>query len=275
MVGAVTLAAVASRVRGLLDAMYVEGLKLRRSRLPVISLSAFTIAAAIAGLFTFIAQDSARARSLGLLGAKAQLSTVPATWPGHLAFLAQITAIGGFLVFGVTFVWVFGREFADHTAKDLLALPTARTTIVTAKLAVAAAWCLALSVGLFALGVLVATPLQLPEWSIGGLVHALLRLLVTALMTILLAGPLALAASAGRGYLAGLWTLFALLFSAQVLAALGYGGYFPWSVPALYSGLAGPGTPAPGPVGYILVALVGTLSYAGSLLWWQRADHAS
>lgn len=275
MVGEVNGAGTALLFDGLPEAIRVEWLKLRRSRLPLISLIAFTIAAAVAGLFTFIAQDPARARSLGLLGAKAQLSTVPASWPGHLTFLAQITSIGGFLVFGVTFVWVFGREFADRTAKDLLALPTARPTIVTAKLTVAAAWCLALSLGLFVLGVLTAIPLHLPDWSIDGLARALLRLLVTALMTILLASPLALAASAGRGYLAGLWTLFALVFTAQVLAALGYGAYYPWSVPALYSGLAGPGSPAPGPVGYALVVLVGTLSYTGTVLWWQRADQSS
>ncbi|MEV0143917.1 MULTISPECIES: ABC transporter permease [unclassified Nonomuraea] len=35
-------------------------------------------------------------------------------------------------------IWLFGREFSDHTAKDLLALPTSRTAIVAAKFVVAA-----------------------------------------------------------------------------------------------------------------------------------------
>jgi hypothetical protein len=42
--------------------------------------------------------------------------------------------------------------------------------------------------------------------------------------------------------MAGLFT-----FTAQILATLGYGAYYPWSVPALYSGLAGPDSPTPAP----------------------------
>ena len=260
-------------LRDLPAAFAVEWLKLRRSRLPAISGIAFAIGALVTALFTFIGQDPARARSLGLLGTKAQLSALPATWPAHLSLLAQVTAVAGFLVFGVTYVWLFGREFADSTAKDLLALPTSRATIVTAKLACTATWCLILTSGLFTLGTLAATPLHLPGWSITTLLHGLLRLLLTAIMTLLLASPLALAASAGRGYLAGLWALFTALFTAQITAALGYGQYYPWSVPALYTGMAGPDQPPPGPLGYTLVILVGVASTTATVLWWQRADH--
>ena len=36
-------------------------------------------------------------------------------------------AAGGLFLFGFLFIWVFGREYSDRTAKDLLALPTARS----------------------------------------------------------------------------------------------------------------------------------------------------
>ena len=59
-------------------------------------------------------------------------------------------------------------------------------------------------------------------------------------MTVLLTTPVALASSVGRGYLPGVGVIITGVFCAQVVAALGYGSYFPWSVPALFSGMAGP-----------------------------------
>ena len=104
--------------------------------------SAFTLAAVVVRRCS---PSSRRTRtgpaSLGLAGAKAQLAGVTADWPGYLALLGQTVAVGGFLIFGMTVIWIFGREFSDRTAKDLLALPTSRIAIVAAKFAVAAAWC--------------------------------------------------------------------------------------------------------------------------------------
>src|SRR5438552_1987956 len=111
-------------------AVWAELLKARRSRLPWLTALAFTIVAVFGGLVMFILQNLDRARSLGLLGTKAALAGGTADWPAYLALLAQSVAVGGFLVFGLVVVWLFGREFSQRTVKDLLALPTPRTTIV-------------------------------------------------------------------------------------------------------------------------------------------------
>ena len=50
----------------------------------------------------------------------------------------------------------------------------------------------------------------------------------------------ALFASLGRGYLAIMGWAFATIAAAQVLAVLGWGWPFPWAVPAVASGAAGP-----------------------------------
>src|SRR5262245_34515427 len=65
------------------EAVGVEVLKLRRSPLPALTAGAFVVAAAVGGVFMFILQDPARARQLGLLGAKAELAGVVADWPGY------------------------------------------------------------------------------------------------------------------------------------------------------------------------------------------------
>ncbi len=253
-------------------AIGVELLKVRRSRLPWVSVAAFVVAAGVGGLFMFILQNPDRARSLGLLGTKSQLAGSSADWPAYLALLAQTVAVGGGLIFALIVAWLFGREFADRTAKDLLALPTSRTAIVGAKFTVAAGWCLLLTLQVYALGLVIGAALRLPGWSAGTATAGLGRLLATAAMAVLLATPVGLAASVGRGYLPAIAVMFATVFCAQVVAVLGYGQWFPWSVPAIYSGTAGPDQPPPGAVGYLLVVLVGVTALGATLGWWQRAD---
>ena len=257
------------------EALWTEVLKARRSRLPWLTVGAFALATVVGGLFMFILQNPDRARSLGLLGAKAQLAGgVSADWTGYLSFQAQTIAVGGVGIFGVTIIWLFGREFADHTAKDLLALPTARRAIVVAKFLVGFAWSLLLAAEVFALGLIAGAVLRLSGWSWSLAGQGLGRLLLTATMTEGLLTVLALAASVWRGYLGAVGTMFGILFLAQVIAALGYGHLFPWSVPGVYSGLAGADRPTVGPLGFTLVALVALAGLIATMAWWQRADQS-
>jgi ABC-2 type transport system permease protein len=62
------------------------------------------------------------------------------------------------------------------------------------------------------------------------------------------------------------------VFLAQILAALGWGAWFPWSVPALVSGLAGPDAEVVSAGGVAIVAVTAFLGLLATLLWWQRAD---
>jgi ABC-2 type transport system permease protein len=257
----------------LIAALITEAVKLRRSRLWWITLLGFTVAGAVGTLFMYIGQDPGRARSLGLLGDKAQLASITADWPGHLALLGQISSIGGVGIFGVLIIWIFGREFSDHTAKDLLALPVTRAVIVLAKFAVAVAWSTVLTLYLCGLGLAGGAILRLPGWSAAEAYAGLGRLSAAAAMTLLLTFPFALAASAGRGYLAAVGALFAAVFCAQIVAALGYGAYFPWSVPALYTGVTGPDGQQAAWWSPLTVIAVGALAVAGTVRWWQDADH--
>ncbi len=209
---------------------------------------------------------------MGVLGAKATLAAVHADWPAYFAFLAQTTAVGGMLVYGLVATWMFGREFSQDTVKDLLALPTARTAIVAAKFVVAAVWCLVLAVHVYLVGLIVGAALGLPGWSAAVAIAGLAKLMATAVMTTLLVTPIALAASVGRGYLPAVGVMSAAIFLAQIIAALGYGHYFPWSVPALFSGMAGPDREQAGLLGYLLVAVVGVGGARVTTLWWRHAD---
>ena len=75
----------------------------------------------------FVARNPEISHKLGLVGAKANLVAYSATdWPAYLGLFGQIIAAGGFILFVLIISWVFGREFADGTVKDMLAVPVRR-----------------------------------------------------------------------------------------------------------------------------------------------------
>lgn len=259
--------------RAFLAAFWSEALKARRSRVPPLTALGMSLAPLVGGLFMFILQDPARARSLGIVSQKAQLAGGAADWPTFLGLLAQATAVGGAMVFSIATAWVFGREFADRTAKDLLALPTPRAAVVGAKFAVVVLWTAGLAAIVLGLGLAIGWALGLPGWSTALLWRGARDVAAAAILTIALMPAVALVASAGRGYLPALGWAILMVFLAQIAAATGWGSWFPWSVPALFSGLAGPRATQVGPYSYLAVALALAAGLVGTFVWWRRADH--
>jgi ABC-2 type transport system permease protein len=253
-------------------ALWAEALKARRSKVPWLTALGFSLAPLVGGLFMIILKDPERARSMGLISAKAQLAAGVADWPTLLGLLAQATAVGGGLLFTLVTTWVFGREFSDHTAKELLALPTSRAAIVGAKFVVVGIWAAGLTALVLVLGLVVGTAIGLPGWSTALLWRAAGDLAVTAGLTLALTSPVALFASAGRGYLPPLGWAFLTFFLAQILAAIGWGAWFPWSVPALFSELAGPRATQIGLQSYIVVGATFVAGLASTFAWWRSAD---
>jgi len=98
----------------------------------------------------------------------------------------------------------------------------------------------------------------------------------TGALTLLLCIPFALVASVTRDYLPAVGCIFLVLVLGQVINQLGYGQYFPWTIPMLYSGaaeaLTGKAATPLGLVSYILVGLVSVLSLVIIGAWWQYAD---
>jgi ABC-2 type transport system permease protein len=262
--------------REIAAALQVEFLKARRSKTLWITMLAFSLVTFLSGLFMFILKNPDRARHLGLVGAKAQIFGGSADWPSFFNLALIMMSVGGLIIFGFIFVWVFGREFADKTVYEMLSLPTSRVTIVVAKTITAAYWSVALVLMVFLLMLGIGAILGLPAWSVATALHALKLLLVTGSLTILVCIPFALVASIARGYLAPVGCIFLVLILGQVISQLGHGQYFPWTIPMLYSGAAEALTgkaPAPlGSVSYLLVSLVGVLGLAVTAVWWTYAD---
>ena len=254
------------------SALWAETLKARRSKVPLLAALGFTLAPLMDGLFMFIMKDPERAREMGLLSVKAQMAMSTAEWGTFFSVLSQAIAIGGSIVFSIVTAWIFGREFSDHTAKDLMALPTSRENIVTAKLLVIAVWVFAVSLWLYLVGLLIGSLVDIPGWTTELAWQSFIDILATAGMTLLLMTPVAFIASMGRGYLPPLGWAVLMIFFSQIIAATGWGDWFPWAVPALFSGAAGPRGSLIGVHSYVLVMLASMAGLAATFYWWRNAD---
>ena len=155
----------------------------------------------------------------------------------------------------------------------MLSLPTSRVTIIIAKIITAAYWSMALILLVFVLMLGIGAILQLPGWSSATTMHGLALLLGTGSLTVLTCIPFALMASVTRGYLPAVGGIFLVLVLGQIINQIGYGQYFPWNIPMMYSGaaqaLSGKTAIPLGFISYFLVVLVGVISIIVTGAWWQ------
>lgn len=257
-----------------LAAFWAETLKVRRSKVSLLTAAGFSIFPIIDGLFMFILKNPERARTMGLISVKAQITAAVADWPTYFQVLLLGTAIGGAILFAFITAWVFGREYSDRTAKELLALPTPRWVIVGAKFVLTALWILGLTLMVFVIGLGIGAAVGVPGWSLELVWASFWSLMLIAFLTFMLMPVVALFASVGRGYLPALGWAFITMASAQIAGVLGWGDWFPWSVPGLVSSLNGSRTEPIAAHSYIVVLLTFLAGVVATFAWWRSADQA-
>lgn len=263
-------------MRNQLDAIVAEMQKNRRSRIIWVTFVAFSLAPLFGGLFMYLMKDNGYEGLSGTLKSKALLMSFEANWNSFLGLLSQAVGVGGVLIFGFVASWLFGREYSDGTAKDLLSLPISRTTILNAKFVYYVLWCLALVLWILFFGLGIGWLLQLPGWDAAPFMDNIQTYFGTTALLLLLNTPVAFLAVAGRGYLAPLGLVALALVFAQILGALGFGAYFPWSVPGIYSGSGGEELKLQlNFLSYAIVFLTGLAGYAATILWLKHADHGT
>lgn len=260
-------------MKGFSAALWSEGLKAWRSKVFATTFIFFAFVAIMLGLLMYVANHPALAgRSATIAEKSSRLGN--GDWPSLLSFLIQAILALGQMGFGIVASWVFGREYADRVAKDILALPTSRFAIVVAKFVVVVIWNILLSVAFFAVAIVSGWALHLAGWSAELARQTLGTYTVSALLTILLCSPVAFFASASRGYLLpiGLVILFLIITQLVGMGLPGVMSYFPWAIPALCSGAAGSALPPPGLASYLVLGATAIAGFLGTTWWWRSAD---
>jgi ABC-2 type transport system permease protein len=252
------------------DMIWIELRKAIRSRMPLFTaLGSLFMPLGIAFLI-FLAKNPELSQKLGLISAKADLIAYSATdWPTYLGLFGQIMAAGGFFLFVLAISWVFGREFVDGTLKDMLAVPVQRSSILLAKFIVVAVWSAALAMAILAIGLVMGAIIRLPQGSISVILQGSALVAITAGLVVTVVMPFALFASVGRGYLLPMGVAILTLMMANLVVIAGWGEYFPWAVPGLYS----QGSNLV-PISYWIVFLTGLAGMLGTYFWWKYADQS-
>jgi len=255
------------------EAIAAEFIKNRHARIKWVTFIAFALAPVFGGVFMFLMKGSGYDGLPGSFKAKATMMSFEANWDSYLGLLSQAVGVGGVLIFGFVASWLFGREYSDGTAKDLLALPISRTKILNAKFVYYVLWCFALVVSNLLFGLLIGFSLQIEGWSTPIFLDNLSTYLITTILIIFLNTPIAFFALWGKGYLAPLGAVALLLVLAQIIGAIGFGTYFPWAIAGIYAGSGGEEFKAGLNVySYVILIATSIIGYFGSLAWWKYAD---
>lgn len=254
-------------------AFSAESLKNSHSVIITVTFIAFSLAPLFGGVFMFLMRDNGYEGLSGAFKSKAVLMSFEADWESYLGLLSQALGVGGVLIFGFVAAWLFGREYAEGTAKDLMSLPVSRAKILNAKFIYYLLWCAGLAVSNLFLGLIIGRLLNLPGFDAMLVFGNLNTYLLTWIMIVALNTPVAFFAIAGKGYMAPLGVVAILLVLAQIIGALGFGSYFPWAVPGIFSGSGGEDLKAGLNIfSYMSIAITSVLGYLATILWWKLAD---
>jgi ABC-2 type transport system permease protein len=201
------------------NALVTEFIKLRRSRVPLVTIIFFIFIPLMMGLLMYLAQHPDIASKVGIIGMKASLFGEN-NWNSYFILINQIIAAIGIIGFGLVIGYIT----------------------------------------------------NLPGWSQQVFLENLSRFFVISGLTTLLSTPVALIASFGKGIVAPISFVIVMLILAQIVGLVGWGPYFPWSIPGVHS--VPDGTPDMQLVlaSYIIIIITFLAGFIGTISQWLHAD---
>ena len=260
-------------MKSIIVSLSVEILKIRKSKVFWLMLVFFAFVPCMMGLLMFVQKYPDISSKLGMIGTKASMLRFgEANWSNYLNLFNQFIAAIGYIGYGFITTWIFGREYTDHTIKDILALPISRINIVISKFVAIIIWCFILSGIFLAVGIIIGHVIQLSGWSDVIILQSVNKYNIASLLTILLCTPVAFFASFGRGSLLPLGFIILTLIIANFTGLVGLGPYFPWAIPGIYSTPAGTEGIQLGIASYIILFATFIIGFLGTLAWWLYAD---
>jgi ABC-2 type transport system permease protein len=255
------------------QAIATEFIKLRRAKITWLTALGVAVGPLFGGLFMWILQQPGRAEQLGLIGQKARFVGQAADWPTYFALLTQMTGVVSVVLFSVLTAYVFGREYSDGTAKNMLGLPVRRAWFPVAKFVVVFVWCVLLTSLIICGGLVIGAALRLPGFSVALVASSVDEIVLAGLMACLLMPAVAWIAALGRGYLAPIGFALLMLLLGMGFGATGWGKWFPWSIVPLVAGVAGPRTETLAPGSLVVLGITCVAGVAATIWQFTYADN--
>ncbi len=260
-------------MKKLIITIETEWLKLRRSRIPYIAIIFFIFIPAMMSLIFLIQKHPELASKLGMIGTKASLAQLGnGDWTTYFGFLTQVMAGIGLVGFSFLCCWIFGREFTEKTAKDIMALPVSRTLIVFSKYIVIALLCTILIIVFYCSGIVFGKLIGISDWQNTLMLQSTKVYLSTSFLTLFLMTPVGFLSGYSRGYLLPMGFAILTLIMSNFVGLVGLGTYFPWAIPGLLSVPAGTEGVELTYKSYIILVTTFIVGLEGTILWWKKAD---
>jgi ABC-2 type transport system permease protein len=131
-----------------------------------------------------------------------------------------------------------------------------------------------LSISNLILFFVIAGMLKLPGWDFTSLIIYTKNYFFIAVMIMSLGTIISFVTLWSKNYLIPLGMLVIVLILSQIIPIVGLGHYFPWSVPAIYSGAAGELIKNRlNAFSYISVAITAIIGYISTIYYWNTSDH--
>jgi ABC-type transport system involved in multi-copper enzyme maturation permease subunit len=255
-----------------------EFLKLRRSWMPLwsglIVLVASGLGLAVLPILSDPKTQTEIAKSGGVFAQAVAAGAYEPSWANYLRIGVQgMSGSWGILTFGLVTAYLFGREFKEGAAKNMLTLPIRREYVVAAKLIVLAVWVFTL--GLLSVLLTAGTTVIL---GVGGFTWN--AILVSVGETLGAIAPLYLTlplvawfAVRGKGYLQPMLYSLGVMMVGNALVQTPVSQWFPWNMPLHMVGASWyPIPPSPVLVGSWAVAVGVFVASVAALMW--QIDHA-
>ncbi|MDX2414560.1 MAG: ABC transporter permease [Bacteroidales bacterium] len=253
--------------------LWMEILKVKRTKVFPATILFFIFIGIMMGLLMYLSLHPGIASRSAAINAKMSFLS-GSDWKAFFDLLLQINLILGVIGGGIITAWCFGREFSDRVIKDLLALPVSRASIIIAKLIVLFVWTVILVLVALLSGIITGLFIGLPGLEDISIARLILKYIICAVLNAFLITPVAFIASVGRGYILPIAFVILIMILTQLLflGVPAFSYWFPWALPALYSGVAGEAIPAPGIISYLIYMFTVLLGLFATIYWWRFAD---
>lgn len=257
----------------ILATLWAESLKIRRSKVFWATILFFILVSSMMSLVMFVQKYPDISGKLGMIGDKAALLRFgEPDWQNYFRLLIEGMAGVGLVGTGFVTSWIFGREFSDHTIKDILALPVSRVYIVLSKFIMIVLWSVLLAITYFAFGLLFGLLVDLPGFSVSAIFENGKIYCVTSLFLIMLCTPVAFFASCTRGYIFPIGFVIITMILANFSGLVGLGPYFPWAIPGLYGNPSGSENMQLSSISYFILICTSLAGLTGTIAFWRYAD---
>ncbi|MED4599453.1 ABC transporter permease [Paenibacillus validus] len=243
----------------MVDLLYTELLKLKRSRMFLLSVIGAAVAPFMVVVSTYIH-----------IKTKEPTRVVPfqeLLFNSHLYTVLLI----GVPLYGVVTAYLFNREYMEDTLKNLLTIPVSRTSLMLSKMLLLFMWIMLLSLLAWGLTLLLGVVGQFEGLSASLLVESLRKFMITGAFLSMLSTPLILIAIVLKNYVPTIIATIVITLINVMGSNSEYKGLIPWT--AAFDIAHGTLLQAyPPAYSYMVIGAISIIGFVATLTYFRKAD---